>query len=35
MTIYKSVKIINGVSKWIISDQHGNIVDRDPNFVKR
>lgn len=34
MTIYKSVRIIDGVPKWIISDQHSNIVDRDPTNEK-
>lgn len=34
MTIYKSVRIINGASKWIISNQQGNIVDRDPTKEK-
>lgn len=29
--IYKSKRIIDGKAKWIVIDEHGNIVNRNPN----
>lgn len=29
---YKSVRIINGKPKWVINDDHGNIIDRNPTI---